>query len=103
MSHTEGSTATIRGLNLQTRRTVFKLTATYAVFAIGIFGQAFAQNTPAKSPGRPVKVIVALAAGGSVDMIARTVGKKLSAPMRQPFVVDNRAGASGQIGRLTVF
>jgi tripartite-type tricarboxylate transporter receptor subunit TctC len=49
-------------------------------------------------PDRPVKVIVALPAGGSVDMIARSLGQKLSAALGQPFVVDNRGGASGQIG-----
>ena len=41
---------------------------------------------------------MALAAGGSVDMIARTLGQKLQTSMGQPFVVDNRAGASGQVG-----
>ena len=58
--------------------------------------------TPASAqgayPDRPVKVIVALPAGGSVDMIARTLGQKLNTSMGQPFVVDNRAGGSGQIG-----
>ena len=49
-------------------------------------------------PDRPVKVIVALPAGGSVDMIARLVSQKLAAETGQPFVVDNRAGGSGQIG-----
>ncbi len=52
----------------------------------------------ARYPSSPVKVIVALPAGGSADMIARTVGQKLAAALGQPFVVDNRAGASGQIG-----
>lgn len=41
---------------------------------------------------RPVKIIVALPAGGSVDMIARTLGQKLNTSMGQAFVVDNRAG-----------
>ncbi|MFN3734404.1 Bug family tripartite tricarboxylate transporter substrate binding protein [Comamonas testosteroni] len=49
-------------------------------------------------PERAVKVIVALPAGGSADMIARVVGQKLAGELKQPFVVDNRAGASGQIG-----
>jgi tripartite-type tricarboxylate transporter receptor subunit TctC len=49
-------------------------------------------------PERAVKVIVALPAGGSADMIARVVGQKLASELKQPFVVDNRAGASGQIG-----
>lgn len=45
-----------------------------------------------------MKVIVALQAGGSVDMIARVLSQKLNASLGQPFVVDNRAGGSGQIG-----
>jgi tripartite-type tricarboxylate transporter receptor subunit TctC len=49
-------------------------------------------------PDHPVKVMVALPAGGGVDMIARLVGQKLAAVTGQPFVVDNRAGASGRIG-----
>ncbi len=67
-----------------------------AICLLGLTASAFAQAP--KYPDRPVKVIVALAAGGSVDMIARTLGQKLNASMGQPFVVDNRAGASGQIG-----
>lgn len=63
--------------------------------ALGLAGPVLAQ---ARYPDRPVKVIVALPAGGSVDMIARTVSQKLAASLGQPFVVDNRAGASGQIG-----
>ena len=49
-------------------------------------------------PERPVKVIVALPAGGSADMIARVVTQKMATALGQPFVVDNKAGASGQIG-----
>ena len=63
--------------------------------ALGLAGPVWAQ---ARYPDRPVKVIVALPAGGSADMIARTVSQKLAASLGQPFVVDNRAGASGQIG-----
>lgn len=59
-------------------------------------------TTPATAqdayPNRPVKVIVALPAGGSVDMIARLVSQQLQTDLGQPFVVDNKAGASGQIG-----
>lgn len=49
-------------------------------------------------PSRPVKVIVALPAGGSVDMVARQLSQQLATDLGQPFVVDNRAGGSGQIG-----
>ena len=45
-------------------------------------GQAAAQN---KYPDQPVKLIVALPAGGSVDMIARTLGQKLSTTLGQAF------------------
>jgi tripartite-type tricarboxylate transporter receptor subunit TctC len=76
-----------------TRRTSILLTGTLA--ALSWAGQTQAQG---KYPDQPVKLIVALPAGGSVDMIARTLGQKLSAAMGQPFVVDNRAGGSGQIG-----
>lgn len=49
-------------------------------------------------PERPVKVMVALPAGGSADMIARVVGQKLAAELGQPFIIENKPGASGQIG-----
>lgn len=66
-----------------------------ALAALLFAGQASAQS---KYPDQPVKLIVALPAGGSVDMIARTLGQKLSVAMGQPFVIDNRGGGSGQIG-----
>ena len=72
----------------------------YRLLCIPVCALAF--STPAlaqsKYPDHPVKVIVALPAGGSVDMIARSLGQKLNVSLGQPFIVDNRAGASGQIG-----
>ena len=78
---------------MMNRRTSLLLTA--ALGALSVTGQAMAQ---AKYPDQPVKIVVALPAGGSVDMIARVLGQKMSAAMGQPFVIDNRAGGSGQIG-----
>jgi tripartite-type tricarboxylate transporter receptor subunit TctC len=49
-------------------------------------------------PNGPIKLIVPFPAGGSVDMVARQVGKRLTEVLGQPVVVDNRAGASGNIG-----
>ena len=48
-------------------------------------------------PARPVRLIVAIPAGGNVDMVARLVAHKLSESMGKPFVVDNRGGAGGVI------
>jgi tripartite-type tricarboxylate transporter receptor subunit TctC len=49
-------------------------------------------------PTGPIKLVVPFPAGGSVDMVGRAVGKHLGDVLRQPVVVDNRAGASGNVG-----
>ena len=67
----------------------------FALAACTLAASAHAQDS---YPARPVKVVVALPAGGSADMIARVVSQKLAAELKQPFVVENKAGASGQIG-----
>ena len=51
-----------------------------------------------KYPDKPVKLVVALPAGGSVDMVARALGDKLKAALGGTWIVDNRPGGSGQIG-----
>jgi len=60
------------------------------VAAIGAEGQTY--------PARPVKVVVPYPAGSTPDIIGRTLAERLQAQLRQPFVVDNRAGAAGSIG-----
>ena len=49
-------------------------------------------------PARPVRVIVPYGPGGSTDLTARTVSHKLQEALGQPFVVENKPGASAQIG-----
>jgi tripartite-type tricarboxylate transporter receptor subunit TctC len=49
-------------------------------------------------PTRPVRIVAAFAAGGGVDITARLIGQWLSDRLRQPFVVENRPGAGGNIG-----
>jgi len=54
---------------------------------------AFAQTWPEK----PVRVIVGYPPGGGHDFVARTVAQRMADTLKQPFVVENRAGASGAI------
>jgi tripartite-type tricarboxylate transporter receptor subunit TctC len=49
-------------------------------------------------PERPVRVVVGFPAGGSVDIFVRIVGQSLSEQLGQAFVIENRPGASGNIG-----
>jgi tripartite-type tricarboxylate transporter receptor subunit TctC len=49
-------------------------------------------------PAKPVKIIVAFTAGGTTDILARAVGHALEMQLKQPFIVENRPGAGGNIG-----
>ena len=53
-------------------------------------------------PDKPITLVVPWAAGGSTDILARAIGEQLSRSMGQPVIVENRAGASGNIGSLLV-
>ena len=55
---------------------------------------AWAQGYPVK----PVKVVVAFTAGGTTDILARMVAQQLTEKLKQPFVIDNKPGAGGNLG-----
>ena len=53
-------------------------------------------------PNRPIRIVVPYAAGGAVDIVARTIGQPLSETLKQPVIVDNRPGANGAISAQVV-
>jgi tripartite-type tricarboxylate transporter receptor subunit TctC len=63
-------------------------------------GRAAAQPAAADAgwPARPIRLIVPFPAASTADVVARVLGQKLGARLGQQFVVDNRVGASGNIG-----
>ena len=65
-----------------------------------LFGaSAFAQN---KFPERPITIVVPSAPGGTTDFTARLIAEPLSRALGQPVVIDNKAGAAGNIGNQAV-
>jgi tripartite-type tricarboxylate transporter receptor subunit TctC len=64
---------------------------------------AHAQNPAADYPNRPVKVIVTVPAGGGVDTVTRIFGERLQQKLGQPFVIENRGGAGGNVGAEAVY
>jgi tripartite-type tricarboxylate transporter receptor subunit TctC len=57
-----------------------------------------AAHAQERYPSRPIHMIVPFTAGTGMDLLARTIGQKLSERFKVPVVVENRAGASGNIG-----
>jgi tripartite-type tricarboxylate transporter receptor subunit TctC len=62
------------------------------------FATAWAADSASEYPRRPIRVIIPYQTGGLPDLTARMIGPKLVELWKQPFVVENRAGAGGIIG-----
>lgn len=80
-------------LSLLKRRMALAL-ALMATSALALGGEAKAQEFP----DRPVTLVVPFAAGGSTDVVARIIGQKMSDDLGQQVVVENVAGAGGNLG-----
>jgi tripartite-type tricarboxylate transporter receptor subunit TctC len=79
-----------------TRKKLRHLVASIAVF-VGILMTSSPAYTEGY-PDRPIRIIVPFEAGGGGDIIVRIIGQELSQRLRQAVLVENRAGASGNIG-----
>lgn len=79
------------------RRQFLHLAASSAALA-GLAPSAWAQAYPS----RMIRLIVAFPAGGGIDILARLLGQWLSQRFGQPFIIENRPGAGGNIGAETV-
>ena len=76
------------------RSTLSRLSIALVALAASWAAPAWAQSWPSK----PVRIVVPFAPGGSTDVVARMVGQKLSVLWGQPVVIENRAGAGGNVG-----
>jgi tripartite-type tricarboxylate transporter receptor subunit TctC len=72
----------------------FAVAAGFVLIAAGTAHQAQAQAYPAK----PIRIVVPYPPGGTTDILTRVIGQKLTAAWGQRVIIDNRAGASGNIG-----
>jgi tripartite-type tricarboxylate transporter receptor subunit TctC len=71
----------------------------FAVLACGLaLLLAAAQVHTQSYPNHPIRMIVPFSAGGTTDVVSRTIAQKLGEQLGQPVIVENRAGANGNIG-----
>ena len=80
-----------------------RLTLALISSALLFSSSAFAQDAAADYHNKPIRIVVCVPAGGGVDTVTRIVAEGLHQRLGQPAVVENRAGAAGNIGAEVVF
>ena len=75
-----------------------KATVRLLAIVLGWILAATAAQAAEIYPSKPIRMIVPYPPGGASDIIARMLGQKLSGSLGQPVVIENRAGAGGNIG-----
>jgi tripartite-type tricarboxylate transporter receptor subunit TctC len=70
----------------------------HAILALALAGPLAAEAQLSDYPTRPIRIVVPLAAGGNVDIVARAIAEPVSKMLGQPVVVENRPGASSLVG-----
>jgi tripartite-type tricarboxylate transporter receptor subunit TctC len=73
-----------------------KYIAVLSVLIIGLISAA-AVHAQDGYPSKPIQVVVTTAAGGALDLVARTVADRLSASMHQPIIIDNQPAGNGSV------
>ncbi len=74
------------------------LAAAASLFAPGTAHAQATSAAPGGWPTKPVRIVVPFAPGGTTDILARAMAPELSRAFGQQFIVDNRAGAGGNVG-----
>lgn len=69
-----------------------------ALLATSLLLHGMSASAAQNYPNKPIRVVVAWGTGGAPDIFARVIAQKLSEQVRQPVIVDNRPGATGNIG-----
>ncbi len=68
------------------------------LYALGMAAALTATTSTAQIPAKPITMVVPFAAGGNLDLVARTIAPPMAKLLGQPIVVQNKAGAGGAIG-----
>jgi tripartite-type tricarboxylate transporter receptor subunit TctC len=83
---------------MSAKRSVHFVGIIFAGAAIGCSVWAVGATAAQPYPSHLVRLVVPFTAGGPSDIVARAIGEKLSASLKQPFVIENRPGAGGNVG-----